>query len=81
MAAEVDALVGPTGQHNAGRTAVRHGVEQGYVYLGDRKVPVMQVFRNRAVGSHAVPGTHIPRVGQFSSVMRIRRSRRLPPAW
>jgi hypothetical protein len=43
MAAEVDALVGPTGQHNAGRTAVRHGVEQGYVYLGDRKVPVIRL--------------------------------------
>jgi transposase-like protein len=40
MAAEVDALVGPKGQHNGSRTAVRHGIEQGYVYLGDRKVPV-----------------------------------------
>lgn len=40
MAAEVDTLVGPKGQHNAGRTAVRHGIEQGYAYLGERKVPV-----------------------------------------
>lgn len=23
--------------------AVRHGVEQGYVYLGDRKVPVIRL--------------------------------------
>lgn len=40
MAAEVDALVGPKGQHNPGRTTVRHGVEAGYVYIGDRKVAV-----------------------------------------
>lgn len=40
MTAEVDALVGPKGQHNPDRTAVRHGVEDGYVYVGDRKVRV-----------------------------------------
>ena len=40
LAAEVDALVGPKGQHNPRRTAVRHGIEDGYVYVGARKVPV-----------------------------------------
>lgn len=29
LAAEVEALVGPKGQHDPSRTAVRHGVEDG----------------------------------------------------
>ncbi|NMP24962.1 IS256 family transposase [Sulfobacillus harzensis] len=40
MATEVDGLVGPKGRHNPDRTAVRHGLETGYVYVGDRRVPV-----------------------------------------
>ena len=40
MEAEVDEVVGPKGKHNAGRTAVRHGHEDGSVTLGGRRVPV-----------------------------------------
>src|SRR5215211_8966017 len=32
--ADVDRLVGPRGQHNPGRTAVRHGTQPGQVALG-----------------------------------------------
>ena len=56
MAAEVDALVGPKGQHNAGRTDVLHGVEEGYVYIGDRKVPVTHP-RVRTTTGDEVPMT------------------------
>jgi transposase-like protein len=37
---EVDDVVGPKGQHNPGRTAVRHGHEGGEVTLGGRRVEV-----------------------------------------
>ncbi len=40
MDQEVTAIAGPKGRHNPQRTAVRHGVEDGYVFLGDRRVPV-----------------------------------------
>lgn len=40
MAEEVTALVGPKGKHQPGRTAVRHGKEDGQVVLGGRKVAV-----------------------------------------
>ena len=41
MAAEVTELAGPKGKHNpAGRTAYRHGDEDGTVVLGGRKLPV-----------------------------------------
>lgn len=40
MAEEVAALVGPKGKHQPGRTAVRHGQENGHVVLGGRKVAV-----------------------------------------
>ena len=54
MASEVDALAGPKGHHNPERTAVRHGVEEGYVYVGDRRVPVTHP-RVRAVTGEEVP--------------------------
>jgi len=54
MVAEVDTLVGPKGQHNPSRTAVRHGVEEGYVYVGDHKVPVTHP-RVRKVDGDEVP--------------------------
>lgn len=54
LIAEVDALVGPKGQHNPSRTAVRHGLEDGYVYLGERKVPVSHP-RVRTTGGDEVP--------------------------
>jgi len=56
LAEEVDALVGPKGQHNPSRTAVRHGVEDGYVYVGERKVPVSRP-RVRTTGGDEVPLT------------------------
>ena len=40
MQAEVSALVGERGKHNADRTAYRHGSEPGSVTLGGRRVPV-----------------------------------------
>ncbi len=52
--AEVDTLVGPKGQHNPSRTAVRHGAEEGYVYVGDHKVPVTHP-RVRTVDGDEVP--------------------------
>lgn len=54
MATEVDALVGPKGQHNPQRAAVRHGVEDGYVYVGDRRVSVTHP-RVRALDGEEVP--------------------------
>jgi putative transposase len=40
MEEEVDDVVGPKGRHNADRTAVRHGHEDGGVTLGGRRVEV-----------------------------------------
>ena len=40
MQEEVTQLAGPKGKHNPNRKAVRHGVEQGSVVLGGRKVRV-----------------------------------------
>ena len=40
MAEEVDDVVGPKGEHNAERAAVRHGHEGGEVTLGGRRVEV-----------------------------------------
>ena len=38
MAEEVDDVVGPKGEDNVERTAVRHGHEDGSVTLGGRRV-------------------------------------------
>jgi hypothetical protein len=40
MAAEVDAIASLKDHHDPDRRAVRHGTEAGFVYLGDRKIPV-----------------------------------------
>jgi putative transposase len=40
MEADVTALCGPRGRHDAERTATRHGTERGSVTLGGRRVPV-----------------------------------------
>ena len=40
MDAEVTALVGPKGRHDADRATTRHGTEAGSVTLGGRRVPV-----------------------------------------
>jgi putative transposase len=42
MEEEVDDVVGPKGKHNAERTAVRHGHEDGAVTLGGRRVEVQR---------------------------------------
>jgi putative transposase len=39
---EVDEVVGPKGEHNPERTAVRHGHEAGEVTLGGRRVSVQR---------------------------------------
>jgi len=42
MEEEVDEVVGPMGRHDPGRSAVRHGHEDGSVTLGGRRVPVQR---------------------------------------
>jgi hypothetical protein len=57
MEADVTALTGPRGRHDAGRVAVRHGTGAGSVTLGGRRVGVQRP-RVRAVdgsGELAVP--------------------------
>ncbi len=55
MEADVEALAGPRGRHDPGRTAVRHGSGPGSVTLGGRRVPVVRP-RVRAVdGSGELP--------------------------
>jgi putative transposase len=39
MDQEVTEIAGPKGRHNPQRTAIQHGVEDGYVFWGDRRVP------------------------------------------
>ena len=52
--AEVTAVCGPKGRHDADRAAVRHGRENGSVVLGGRRVPVSRP-RARTVDGHEVP--------------------------
>ena len=40
MELEIDAVVGPKGQHNPDRVAKRHGHEDGSLTLGGRRVAV-----------------------------------------
>jgi putative transposase len=54
--AEVAAVCGPKGKHDAGRAAVRHGTGKGSVTLGGRRVPVQRP-RARTVDGHEVPLT------------------------
>jgi putative transposase len=55
MAEEVDDVVGPRGEHNAERAAVRHGHEDGSVTLGGRRVEVRRPRMRTADGEHEVP--------------------------
>jgi putative transposase len=55
MAADVEALAGPKGRHDPGRTAVRHGHEHGSVILGGRRVPVRRPRVRAADGSGELP--------------------------
>jgi len=52
---EVDELVGPKGKWNPGRTAVRHGHENGEVTLGGRRVQVKRPRARTADGESEVP--------------------------
>jgi transposase-like protein len=52
--AEVAAVCGPKGRHDADRAAVRHGREKGSVVLGGRRVPVTRP-RARTTDRHEVP--------------------------
>jgi hypothetical protein len=51
--AQIGAVCGPKGRHDADRTAVRHGREKGSVVLGGRRVPVTRP-RARTVDGHEV---------------------------
>jgi putative transposase len=51
---EVDEVVGPKGEHNPERTAVRHGHEAGEVTLGGRRVSVQRPRVRTADGEHEV---------------------------
>jgi len=55
MGEEVDDVVGPKGKHNAERTAVRHGHEDGAVTLGGRRVEVRRPRVRSADGESEVP--------------------------
>src|SRR5206468_8225738 len=55
MDEEVDDVVGPTGKHDPGRTAVRHGREAGEVTLGGRRVPVERPRVRSADGRGELP--------------------------
>ena len=55
MTEEVDDVVGPKGKHNAERTAVRHGHEDGAVTLGGRRVEVRRPRVRSADGESEVP--------------------------
>jgi len=55
MEADVTALTGPKGRHDAARTAVRHGRERGSVTLGGRRVPVTRPRVRAADDSAELP--------------------------
>jgi transposase-like protein len=55
LEAEVDEIVGPKGKWNPGRTAVRHGHEDGEVTLGGRRVAVERPRVRTADGEAEVP--------------------------
>ena len=55
MEADVSALAGPKGKHDATRTAVRHGRERGSVTLGGRRVPITRPRVRAAGGSGELP--------------------------
>ncbi len=55
MDADVTALAGPKGKHNADRVAVRHGTDRGSVTLGGRRVPVARPRVRAADGSGELP--------------------------
>lgn len=61
--ADITAVAGPKGKHNADRVAVRHGSEQGSVTLGGRRVPVTRP-RARTLDGHEVA---VPSYAHFAA--------------
>ena len=55
MKEDVTATCGPKGRHDASRTAVRHGSEDGSVSLGGRRVPVRRPRVRSADNTAEVP--------------------------
>jgi putative transposase len=55
MEADVTALCGPRGRHDAERTATRHGTERGSVTLGGRRVPVARPRVRGTEGAGELP--------------------------
>jgi transposase-like protein len=64
MEESVTALCGPKGKHDAGRSAVRHGAEDGSVTLGGRRVGVRRPRVRATDGSGELP---VPAYDLFSS--------------
>jgi len=64
MEESVMALCGPKGKHDAGRSAVRHGAEDGSVTLGGRRVGVRRPRVRASDGSGELP---VPAYDLFSS--------------
>jgi transposase-like protein len=64
MEESVTALCGPKGKHDPGRSAVRHGAEDGSVTLGGRRVGVRRPRVRAADGSGELP---VPAYDLFSS--------------
>jgi putative transposase len=64
MDADVAALAGPKGRHDADRVAVRHGHDRGSVTLGGRRVPVQRPRMRAADGSGELS---VPAYELFSS--------------
>src|SRR3954452_10099906 len=55
MELEVAEVVGPKGKHNPGRTAKRHGHEDGSMTLGGRRVQVRRPRMRSADDEHELP--------------------------
>jgi transposase-like protein len=55
MAADVEAVCGPKGRHDAARSAVRHGTGDGSVTLGGRRVPVTRPRMRATDGTGELP--------------------------
>jgi putative transposase len=55
MAEDVTAACGPKGKHDLGRTATRHGSEDGSVTLGGRRVPIVRPRMRAVDGSGELP--------------------------
>jgi len=55
MESEVDEVVGPRGAHDSGRTAVRHGHEDGSMTLGARRVAVRRPRVRSVEGERELP--------------------------